>query len=76
MTTLQSMASDGRYVKTNSSGFLWHPLKLEQSLACSAVEERLASSTPSNPTLLEWSARVAAGPPQDWYDETTDPFEA
>ncbi len=39
-----------------------------------APSSRVAEATPANATLLQWARSSTTVPPQEWWDDNTDPF--
>lgn len=73
MRTFEEIAT--KEPANTSDGFEWHPSDV-RSDAVFDVDERVAQSTPENVTLLDWAARRTSQPPQQWWDDETDPFAA
>ena len=40
------------------------------------IRERIPEATPPSHVLREWAERPENQPPQSWYDDETDPFQA
>ena len=59
---------------TASSGFVWCPTKVYYECPSMPIAVQLAAATPVNAELLEWAALPQNQPPQEWWDETVDPF--
>jgi len=61
---------------TRSSGSEWRPCVTIPFDAATDYAKELARSSPSNTELRKWAARPENRPPQSWWDETDDPFQA
>lgn len=74
-TTLAWPEHDGSDTTINEYGCSWTP-SYSQSSVLSEVELSLAiaRALPSQVRLLHLSERAEHMPPQEWWDETTDPF--
>jgi len=59
---------------SSSSGFTWRPAVRRFAPPAKPLRQQLAEATPDNATLLEWARRPESQPPQEWWDDTTDPF--
>jgi len=61
---------------TRSAGFEWRPSVRAPFDEPTDYAKELARSSPSNMELRKWAARPENRPPQSWWDETDDPFQA
>ncbi len=60
----------------SSSGFTWEPTRISSDSDAHSCADRLAEATPSNDELRTWAGRPENQPPQSWWEEKSDPFEA
>ncbi len=58
-------ASEGKTWRISSVMYMYDPAQMD---------EELAEATPANATLLHWARSSTTVPPQEWWDDKTDPF--
>ena len=57
------------------SGGTWSPTVIKSTLLSrSDLDNAISESAPSNVQLLDLVSQSAFQPPQEWWDETDDPF--
>lgn len=69
--------SNSRPVETSGAGFDWNPsIRTESNSHPEELENRLARATPRNDDLVAWAQQSDSQPVREWWNDTSDPFEA
>jgi len=62
-------------VSNDSPGVVWDYTTRTYGVPQIPVDLQLANATPENPVLVRWASEDRNQPPEEWWDDTTDPFE-
>ena len=73
-TTPETLEKNAPVTTTQSSGIVWHPTMRVYYVKLDALCRQLDELTPTREEFLKRAQNQS--PPQSWWDDTTNPFEA